>query len=136
MAPLRAEVCVGAIAIVDQRILLVRRGRGPALGTWSVPGGRVEAGETVIEAVLRELREETGLSGACESLVGWAERIGDDYHYVILDFCVTVVDRSEPVGGDDAAEARWVPLVEVSRLELADGLEGFLRDHGILEMSV
>lgn len=133
MAPLRAEVCVGAIAVVDQRILLVRRGRGPAQGTWSVPGGRVEAGETLAEAVVRELREETGLSGVCESLVGWAERIGTDHHYVILDFSVTVLDQADPVAGDDAAEAGWVPLVEVGELKLADGLAEFLHDHGILE---
>lgn len=133
MADVHPEVCVGAVAVFDDSILMVRRGRGPAQGTWSVPGGRVEPGETLPEAVVRELAEETGLDGVCESLVGWAERMGPGYHYVILDFSVTIVTDADPVAGDDAAEARWVPLSEVADLTLADGLAEFLHDHGILE---
>lgn len=133
MNPPRPEVCVGAIAVVDGSLLMVRRGRGPAQGTWSVPGGRVEPGETLVEAVVRELAEETGLVGVCESMVGWAERIGPDHHYVILDFSVTVMSDDDPVAGDDAAEAVWVPLHAVAELTLADGLAEFLHDHGILE---
>ena len=128
----RPEVCVGAVAVFDDSILLVRRGRGPGQGQWSVPGGRVEAGETLAEAVVRELAEETGLTGVCESLVGWAERIGPGYHYVILDFSVTIMCDSDPVAGDDAAEAQWVPLAVVADLDLAEGLAEFLHDHGIL----
>jgi mutator protein MutT len=128
----RPEVCVGAVAVHDGSILLIRRGRGPAAGTWSVPGGRVEAGETLAEAVVRELAEETGLTGVCDSLVGWAERIDPGYHYVILDFAVTILSDGEPVAGDDAAEAMWVPLPDVPDLTLADGLAEFLHDHGIL----
>ncbi len=133
MADVRPEVCVGAVAVFDDSILLVRRGRGPAQGTWSVPGGRVEPGESLAEAVIRELAEETGLAGVCESLVGWAERMGPDHHFVILDFRVTILTDADPVAGDDAAEARWVPLSEVADLTLADGLAEFLHDHGILE---
>src|SRR3546814_4882004 len=107
-------VGVGAVVLDDERLRLVRRGRGPAQGTWSVPGGRVELGETLAEAVTRELREETGLEGLCGPLLGWAERIDAEGHYVILDFEVTVVDLVEPVAGDDAAEARWVDLHERS----------------------
>lgn len=133
MTPARPEVCVGAVAVFDGSILMVRRGRGPAEGTWSVPGGRVEPGETLVEAVVRELAEETGLVGVCESLIGWAERLGPDYHYVILDFAVTMMTDDDPVAGDDAAEACWVPLHDVAELALADGLAEFLHDHGILE---
>ena len=133
MSDARPEVCVGAVAVFDDSILMVRRGRGPAQGTWSVPGGRVERGETLAEAVVRELAEETGLSGVCETLVGWAERIGPGYHYVILDFSVTLMSDQDPVPGDDAAEAQWVPLSEVADLQLAEGLAEFLHDHGILE---
>jgi 8-oxo-dGTP diphosphatase len=132
-SPPAPEVCVGAVAVFDDAILLIRRGRGPAHGTWSVPGGRVEAGETLAEAVVRELQEETGLSGVCESLIGWAERIGPGYHYVILDFSVTIVSDADPVAGDDAAEALWVPLSDVAGLTLAEGLAEFLHDHGILD---
>jgi 8-oxo-dGTP diphosphatase len=133
MAAERPELCVGAVAVDEDQILLIRRGHGPAGGKWSVPGGRVESGETLAEAVVRELAEETGLPGVCESLVGWVERIEEGTHYVILDFRVTVMSASEPVAGSDAAEAAWVPLSEVGELPLVEGLAEFLHDHGILE---
>ncbi|MDQ6727584.1 MAG: NUDIX domain-containing protein [Actinomycetota bacterium] len=131
---MRAEVCVGAVAVVDDRLLLIRRGHGPAAGEWSLPGGRVEGGETLAEAVVREVAEETGLEAVCDDLVGWVERIGEDHHFVIFDFLVTVLDGpdTEPAGGSDAAEAAWVALDEVSHLRLTDGLAEFLHDHGIL----
>jgi 8-oxo-dGTP diphosphatase len=130
----RPEVCVGAIAVDNDRLLLVRRGHGAAAGEWSVPGGRVEAGETLAEAVVRELLEETGVEGVCNDLVGWVERISDDSHYVILDFRVDVLEPSEPVAGDDAAEAAWVPLSDVADLLLVEGLAEFLHENGILEV--
>ena len=94
-------------AVDEEQILLIRRGRSPARGRWSVPGGRVEHDETLAEAVVRELYEETGLVGICEGLVGWVERIGEGHHYVILDFRTTILGDIEPVAGDDAAEAAW-----------------------------
>jgi mutator protein MutT len=126
------EVCVGAIAVADDQLLLVRRGHGPAGGRWSVPGGRVELGETLAEAVVRELAEETGLEALCDQFVGWVERISDGYHFLILDFAVTVLSTSPPTAGDDAAEAKWVPLVHVASLPLVDGLAEFLHEHGFL----
>ena len=132
----RPEVCVGAVAVEDDALLLIRRGHGPAAGEWSVPGGRVEAGETLAEAVVRELREETGLEGVCGELVGWVERIVDDSHFVILDFRVTMLESGDPVAGGDAAEAKWVALPDVADLRLVDGLAEFLHEHGILEVIV
>ena len=126
------QVCVGAIAVDADRLLMIRRGRGPAAGEWSVPGGRVEAGELLAEAVVRELAEETGVEGVCEDLVGWVERFEDDTHYVILDFRVSVLEAPEPVAGDDAAEARWVPLGDVADLNLVRGLAEFLHEHGVI----
>ena len=125
---------MGAVVVADERILLVRRGRGPAQGEWSVPGGRVERGETLAEAVVRELLEETGIDGACGALIGWAERIDDVDHHVILDFAVVPFDDAEPVAGDDAAEACWVPLHQVGELNLVDGLVEFLVDHAIIDL--
>lgn len=126
------EICVGAIVVHDGNLLLVRRGRGPAAGSWSVPGGRVEFGELLVEAVVREMAEETGLECVCGELVGWVERFVDDRHFVIMDFEVTPLDDTAPRAGDDAAEVAWVPLADVADLALVDGLAEFLHDHGIL----
>ena len=131
------QVCVGAVAVDDERLLLVRRGRPPAAGSWSVPGGRIERGETAGEAVVREVREETGLEALCGPLLGWVERIGDDHHFVILDFVVEVLEPIDPVPGDDAVAAAWVPLSDVAEMtDLVDGLAEFLHEHGVLDVIV
>ncbi|MGH9157330.1 MAG: NUDIX hydrolase [Acidimicrobiales bacterium] len=126
------ELCVGAIACDAESLLLVRRGHGPAAGTWSVPGGRVIAGETLAEAVVRELAEETGLEAVCDELVGWIERISGGRHFVILDFRVSVLEPRDPIAGSDASEACWVPLADVASMALVDGLAEFLYANGIL----
>lgn len=126
------RVGVGAVVVDHDRLLLVRRGRGPAQGEWALPGGRVETGETLIEAVTRELREETALEGLCGRMLDWVERIGDDEHWVILVFEVTVVSGDQPRAGDDAAEAAWVALDEVAELHLVDGLARLLHEQGII----
>lgn len=124
---------MGAIAVCEGRLLLVRRAHDPGAGRWSVPGGRVERGETLTAAVERELAEETGVVGRCGTLLGWVERIDADHHFVILDFTVEVpAPAPEARAGDDADEAAWVPLAEVPTLPLVDGLAEFLSDHGIL----
>ena len=128
---MRPELCVGAIARRGDELLLVRRGTDPGRGLWSVPGGRVETGETLADAVVRELREETGLEGTCGAFVGWVERIGVDYHFVILDFEVEVA--GDPIAGDDADEARWVAISSLDDHALVDGLADFLRDRGVIE---
>ena len=92
----------------------------------------MEAGETLAEAVQRELMEETGLEGVCDELVGWVERIGTGHHYVILDFGVTILSSARPTAGDDADQAAWFPLNEIADLPLVEGLADFLSDHGIL----
>lgn len=132
--PRRPELAVAAVAVTDGCLLMIRRGHGPAGGRWAVPGGRVEWGETAAEAVVRELREETALSGVCGPLMGWAELISDQGHFVVLDFEVTVLDPGDPVAGDDAAEAEWVPLGEVAERRLVPGLAEFLADHGVIDL--
>ena len=124
--------CVGAVAVDADRLLMIRRGHGPAAGQWSVPGGRVERDELLAEAVVRELWEETAVEGVCGELVGWVERFDEGLHYAILDFRVSVLEATTPTAGDDAAEARWVPLSDVADLNLVDGLAEFLHEHGIL----
>jgi 8-oxo-dGTP diphosphatase len=126
-------LAVGAIVVVDDRLLLIRRGRGVAVGQWSLPGGVVEPGELLAEAVVRELAEETGLEGVCGPLVGLVERFIEGHHYVILDHRVTLLEPDSALtAGDDAADVAWVPLSEVAEWPLVDGLAEFLHDHGIL----
>ena len=134
----RPVVAVGGVALREGEILLVRRGHGPAAGTWSVPGGRVEHGETLHEAVVREVAEETGLSVVVDGFLDWVERIGatredQDEHFVILDFAVTPLDPEQAIqAGDDAAEVAWVSLADLSDYRLTPGLLDFLADVGIL----
>ncbi|MBX3286083.1 MAG: NUDIX domain-containing protein [Actinobacteria bacterium] len=127
---------MGAVVVDDGRLLLVRRSAPPGPGTWAVPGGGVEAGETLAEAVTRELREETGLEGACGPLIGVVEVLpeqGEGRHVVVLGFEVRLFEAAEPSAGDDALVARWIPLVDVADLVLAPGLAEFLHDHAIIE---
>ena len=129
----RPEVAVGALAVEHGRLLCIRRGHGPGAGLWSLPGGRVETGESLHEALVREVFEETGLEVVVDRFVGYVERIGDDYHFVILDFAVTLLDAdADPIAADDAAEAAWVPFEDLGDLRLVDGLYEFLRDHDVL----
>jgi ADP-ribose pyrophosphatase YjhB (NUDIX family) len=100
-----------------------------------VPGGRVRPGETLAEAVVRELMEETGIEGVCGRLIGLVELLPDDdrtEHLVILDYEVSILEATEPEAADDAAEARWVDLGDVAEHQLAPGLAEFLHDHGII----
>jgi len=137
--PSRPVVCVGAVVVDDDRLLLIRRAQPPSAGFWSVPGGRVEPGETLAQAVVRELAEETGLEGVCGSLLGWSEILPDaavdglDEHLVILDFTVTLLEGTEPTAGTDAGEARWVPLADVAEMLLVPGLAEFLHEHGVID---
>ncbi|MEX0666078.1 MAG: NUDIX hydrolase [Acidimicrobiia bacterium] len=130
------QVAVGAVALHAGRILLVRRGHGPAAGTWSVPGGRVELGETLHEAVIREVAEEAGIPVVVDRFLGWVERIHDapgGPHFVILDFAVTVLEPDTSlIAGDDATEAAWTPVDELGDQNLAPGLLDFLGDCGVL----
>lgn len=128
------ELCVGAVVVHDGALLLVERGRGVGVGSWSVPGGRVELGETLVQAVERELAEETGLTGRATVPLGWVERIGDGHHFLIVDYLVEVDSRHGAVAGDDAAALDWVPLNEVAdHPGVVPGLVDFLVEHGVLE---
>lgn len=127
------ELCVGAVVVDAGRLLLVQRGRGVGVGAWSVPGGRVELGEAMADAVLRELHEETGLHGEVVRHLGWVERLGVEAHFVIHDYLVTVRDPSSATAGDDAVAVQWVRLDLVGELRgLAPGLAGFLREHAVI----
>lgn len=129
----RAEVSVGAVVVVDDRILLIERGRGVGAGWWSIPGGRVEFGEAMEQAVRRELHEETGLTATTVRHLGFVERIGDEWHYLIHDYLVEVTDPEAAAAADDAAAVAWWPLGELqSHPRLVPGLVDFLVDVGVL----
>lgn len=130
-------IAVGAIVVEDDNLLMIRRGTPPSMGAWSVPGGRLDNGELLAEAVVRELAEETGLEGVCGSLIGIVERFDGEHHFVILDYAVTLLDTSvPPTAGGDAAAVAWVPLSEINERPLTPGLAEFLHDHGILDTLV
>lgn len=123
--------CVGAFVHDDHgRLLVIRRGRPPSEGLWSIPGGRVEPGESGEEAAAREVREETGLTVRVGKLVGSVERPGrtDDELYVIDDYAAEVVGDARPTAGDDASEARWVTREELEALPLTPGLMDTLEE--------
>ncbi len=133
MAQRRRIPCVGAI-IKDPggRLLLIRRGHAPEAGRWSLPGGRVEPGESDQQAVIREIREETGLEIECDQLVGSVKRISPpDAVLEIRDYAATVTG-GVLVAGDDAAEVRWVSPAELGRLPLTSGLAETLAGWGVL----
>jgi len=121
-------VGVGAIVFRGAEVLLIRRGREPALGKWSLPGGLVELGESLEEAVRREVLEETGLEVLVGGLVAALDRIIFDeerriqYHYVLLDFLCHCKD-GELRTGDDATACRFVPLNGLAAHALTEGTE-------------
>ncbi len=124
-------VAVGLVARDPAgRLLLVERGHPPHKGRWSLPGGRVEAGETLTVAAARELAEETGLEAAVGGVAGVVERIGEGFHYLIVDLWAELGSDALPVAGADAAAARLVGLDELPGYPLSPGLAGFLAGIG------
>jgi 8-oxo-dGTP diphosphatase len=125
-------VAVGVLLLDGDRVLLVQRGRPPQVGRWTVPGGAVEIGETLEEAALRELAEETGLGCTLGPVVEVLDRVvrdGDgrvEYHYVILDFLGTA-PTGALAAASDCADARWVPIAELDAWDTTDGLAPVVR---------
>ncbi len=123
---------VGAIIVDGPRVLLVQRGRPPAVGKWSIPGGLVDVGEPVEAAVRREVAEESGLTVRLHGLVGVVDRIIRDaagrvqYHYVLLDFLASP-ESGTACAGSDARALRWSTVEELRRLETTEGLEATIR---------
>ena len=125
--------CVGAVIKDGQgRLLLIKRGHAPGAGLWSLPGGRIEPGETDAEALVREMREETGLVIEAGQLIGTARRPAQDGSvFDIRDYAATVIGGTlRP--GDDAADARWVDASELAALPLTGGLAETLTGWGVL----
>ena len=114
--PLSPLVGVGGIVVHENRVLLVRRGTEPLKGQWSIPGGLIDVGETLHEAVIREVREETGLAVEPIELVELLDRIHREeervrYHYVIADYLCRV-EGGTLEAASDADAVRWVERAE------------------------
>lgn len=116
-------VGVGVVVLKDGQVLLIRRGKPPRLGEWSLPGGKQELGETLHDTARREVLEETGIDCMIVSLLDAIDMIARDgdgaieRHFTLIDYVADWVS-GEPVAGDDAMEAAWVPLHEIDRLGL------------------
>jgi ADP-ribose pyrophosphatase YjhB (NUDIX family) len=115
------------------RLLLIRRGHAPSAGLWSVPGGRVEPGETEAEAVVREVAEETGLRVVPRSVVGRVRIPGDGVVFTVTDWLCTLAEPDQvPVAGDDADDVRFVDAGALAVLEMAPGVVTALGGWGVL----
>ena len=112
MAEARPTPCAGVVClrpgVEGPEVLLIRRGKAPRLGEWSLPGGRIEWGETAVAAALRELKEETGVEAEILGLLDVVDGLFGDSHYVLVDYAAHWAS-GEPRAGDDATEAAFWP---------------------------
>ena len=128
--PKRPVVGVGAIILDGEKILLEQRKNEPSRGKWSVPGGLVELAESMEEAVVREVKEETGLDVHEPRLVdvinyvSYGEKGAVIYHYVIVDYLVTIMG-GKPKAASDAAALKWVPFNEIEQYDLTESFRLF-----------
>ncbi|MFH1339675.1 MAG: NUDIX hydrolase [Pseudomonadota bacterium] len=122
--PSHPQLAVSAAIFRDGKVLLVRRARSPARGLYSLPGGRVEFGETLHAALHREVDEETALKIEIAGLAGWREVVpgtAGGGHYVIMSFAARWVS-GEPVLNDEHDDFRWLAPESLGGLEVTDGL--------------
>jgi 8-oxo-dGTP diphosphatase len=128
--------CVGGVVVDGGRLLMIRRGKQPDKGRWSVPGGRVEPGESDAEATAREVLEETGLAVRVGRLAGRVERDGPDgLRYAIRDYECHPLPDADPDAvraGDDADDVGWFTPAELRRLPCTPRLVETLTEWGVL----
>src|SRR5471032_3624821 len=125
MQPQHPQIAVSAAIFRDGKILLVRRARSPAKGFWSLPGGRVEFGESLHQALHREVDEETALKIEIIDLAGWREVLpgtGGGGHYLIMSFAARWIAR-EPVLNDEHDDFKWLAPDALGALKLTGGLQ-------------
>lgn len=125
----RPVLGVSALIVDDGRVLLVERAREPLKGYWSLPGGHVEGGETLGNAVAREVLEETGIIVSDIRQIDIREILGGaGQHFVLVVFAARP-HHGEPTAGDDAAAARWVNLEDITGLHMTEDSKRFIARH-------
>jgi len=130
--PDKPVVGVGAVIVHEGKILLEKRKNAPGKGKWSIPGGLVELGESTEQAVVREVKEETGLEVEEPRLIDVVDEVRLDekgaikYHFVIIDYLISVM-RGVPKAASDADELHWVPFSEVEEHDLTKSFRAFFR---------
>jgi 8-oxo-dGTP diphosphatase len=136
--PDRPRLAIGGVVIKDGRVLLVRRGKPPALGEWAIPGGSVELGESLAEAAEREIQEETGVLVRAGEVCHLFEAIkGDDagrvrFHYVIIDLLAEHVS-GDPVPGSDVTDAAWLSSGDLGGRDVNENTLALLRKLKFIE---
>lgn len=107
--------CVGVIVFRENQVLLIQRGTAPRKGEWSIPGGRIEPGESESEAALRELTEETSIRAALLGKVAVIPANFEGFDYILHDYAARW-EAGEPIAGDDAAQAKFIPMADIDAL--------------------
>ena len=119
--------CVGVICLRGDDVLLIRRAKPPRAGEWSLPGGRIEPGETEADAALRELAEETGVRASLGPKVATIDADFEGFRYRLHDYAA-IWRSGAPLGADDALEARFVPVRDIADLHMWPKTEAVIRD--------
>jgi ADP-ribose pyrophosphatase YjhB (NUDIX family) len=128
----RPTVGVGAVVVRRRdgrdEVLLIQRGRPPNVGSWSLPGGRLEWGEALVDAARREVLEETSIAIEVGALVEVVELRGEAFHYVVMDYVARPLDETAtPRAGDDAQDARYVAIDDIDRYGVTDAVARVVR---------
>ena len=132
--PSRPLVGTGALIFKDGGLLLVKRGAQPGFGKWSIPGGLVEVGEKVKDAMMREVKEEVGFDVEVVKLTDVVDTVTLDsngrvqYHFVVVNYLARIVG-GELKTATDILEARWVPVEEVEKCNLTSSFRAFFEKH-------
>jgi ADP-ribose pyrophosphatase YjhB (NUDIX family) len=112
------RLAVGAVIVREGELLVIKRGKEPGAGQWAVPGGLVERGESLAEALRRELAEELGLTVTPGAIAWVGEVIGDEVHYVIVDLFASISGGEPASEAEEVLEWRWVPVRDLTSLPL------------------
>ncbi|MGR9099744.1 MAG: NUDIX hydrolase [Gammaproteobacteria bacterium] len=124
------QIGVGGIIFnAKGEVLMIKRNKKPAIGQWSVPGGCLEAGETLRQACWREVMEETGMDVLIGEVGAVVERRLDGFHYIIIDFVAALKPENpvDPTALSDVSEARWVSIHELDKYDIVAGLKRIIR---------